>query len=107
MYTKLITKIYNTELSYKHVMDICQRFVELMKEGNGGRIEPSRMAKLVQRKAQGIYSYRKKESCNKMAKLDTKPLHVPQDSQTIACRAVFFFFSECLEILCSLSIFYS
>ena len=25
-----------------------------------------------------------------MAKLDTKLLHVPQDSQTIACRAVFF-----------------
>ena len=51
MYTKLITKIYNTELSYKHVMDICQRFVEFINEGNGGRIEPSRMAKLVQRRA--------------------------------------------------------
>ena len=57
MYTKLITKIYNTELSYKHVMDICQRFVEFMNEGNGGRIETSRMAKLVQRKAldTGVY----------------------------------------------------
>ena len=38
-------------------MDICQRFVEFMNEGNGGRIEPSRMAKLVQRKAldTGVY----------------------------------------------------
>ena len=41
----------------------------------------------------GIYSDWKKESCNKMAKLDTKLLHVPHDSQTIACRAVFFWMS--------------
>ena len=47
-----------TELSYKYVMDICQRFVEFMNEGNGRRGEPSRMAELVQRRAldTGVYT---------------------------------------------------